>query len=192
MRFRIEYVTDSRERSLRVVEPLEGFADERSFDAFCHLRGENRTFRWQCITSATELPSGEELTTARLFERILPGVPVPPRVQFLPCAAVALAVVAFSRQVVGKFDEKRRIIVAQELLQSLPPGTGTLAQLVEFISTGLPHAQRLYEGVEVLSSELTKQERASARAAAFRLVRGSGRAEPSQALIAEVERLFRP
>jgi predicted DNA-binding transcriptional regulator YafY len=53
-RVRIQYIDASWRRTERVIEPLRTFRSrlgETYLEAFCHLRGERRTFRLDRITS---------------------------------------------------------------------------------------------------------------------------------------------
>lgn len=104
---------------------------------------------------------------------------------------LARALVAFSRYVVGKFDSKRKRVIAQELMAFATPCAFTETQLVDFISKSLPEAYRLSpEAVPEFAHELTPRERRAAHIAAMRLIRGSGRVAPNPELLAAAERLF--
>jgi len=78
-RVRIQYIDGSWRRTERVIEPLRTFRGrlgETYIEAFCHLRGERRTFRLDRIASWV-VEDVQERVSAR------PPAPPPPQLRRL-------------------------------------------------------------------------------------------------------------
>lgn len=104
---------------------------------------------------------------------------------------MARCLVAFARQDLRRFDDKRKRMVAKELLAYLgPEATVTVDWLVRYLSEGIPEAHRLMENPAELAEELNAKELAVARIAARLMAAGSGRVQVSAELASRLREVF--
>lgn len=121
----------------------------------------------------------------------MPIIPKPPSVLKALDEALPLAhfLVSFARRQRGKFREKQQGIVVQAIQERLSQWDISPADVLWWITEGLPKAQQLYESIGVLAARLDSQDITIARRAAMNIT-GPSRSPTGQMCADLIEKLF--
>lgn len=121
----------------------------------------------------------------------VPPTSKPPSVLNALEEALPLAhfLVAFARHQRGKFKEKQQKIIVLAIQERLAQWDISAADVLWWITEGLPKAGQIYESIEILASRLDIKDKKVARRAAINIT-GTSRSPAGQASADLVERLF--
>lgn len=120
-----------------------------------------------------------------------PVLPKPPSVLKALDEALPLAhfLVAFARYQRGKFREKQQGMIVLAVQERLSQWDISAADVLWWITEGLPKAQEIYESILVLAERLDSKDVLIARRAAMNIT-GASRSPTGQACADLIEELF--
>jgi hypothetical protein len=121
----------------------------------------------------------------------LPIIPKPPSVLKALDEALPLAhfLVAFARYQRGKFKEKQHGMIVLAIQERLSQWEISVADVLWWITEGLPKTDQLYESIAVLAARLGSKDVAIARRAAMNIT-GPSRSPTGQMCADLIEKLF--
>lgn len=122
---------------------------------------------------------------------VIPATPKPASVQVALLEALPLAhfLIAFARYQRGKYRPKQQEMIVHAIQERLKHWDISAADVLWWITEGLPKAGQVYEPIEVLSAGLDTRDVAIARRAAI-LITGVSEGPVAQACQSTIERLL--
>lgn len=167
---RLTYLGADGQITVRDVAPDFGAASVDEFQAWCFLRNEHRSFQFARIQEAVRIETGEILGASGVFALFFPANTLPVMVLLRTALPLAHFLVEFARYQVGKYKPKQHAVIAAAIQERLAPNQISSADIVWWITEGLPNASELYESIEVLASRLDADNQRIARRATLALV----------------------
>lgn len=138
--FRITYRDQFGDVTTRVIEPY-GLGNHETFDAYCNLRNEGRTFYYRGVEACEDAKSGHDIDPQTLFRLSSPDADAPLEILWSSAWRIVCPMLIFIRtwRPSGVREKERTAIIAgvREAIGAKCPDDEILHKLLKIRTTGI-------------------------------------------------------